>query len=128
VCQQGTRLTNNILKLQITTKKSSLESVRQIIRQKLAKASGVSMSKRSSNIVFVIAGDCKDLRRKDDPLNCSTLQSCLANTSSAILIAVHETNILEVQLRGDKLSILYSGIRIAEALFLGQMFGATLFS
>jgi hypothetical protein len=37
VCQQGTRLTNNILKLKITTKKSSLESVRQIIRQKPAK-------------------------------------------------------------------------------------------
>jgi hypothetical protein len=31
VCQQGTRLTNNILKLKITAKKSSLESVRQII-------------------------------------------------------------------------------------------------
>jgi hypothetical protein len=32
---------NNILKLKITTKKSALESVRQIIRQKPAKASGV---------------------------------------------------------------------------------------
>jgi hypothetical protein len=41
VCQQGTRLTNNILKLKITTKKSALESFRQIIRQKPAKASGV---------------------------------------------------------------------------------------
>jgi hypothetical protein len=39
VCQQGTRLTNNILKLKITTKKIALESVRQIIRQKPAKAS-----------------------------------------------------------------------------------------
>jgi hypothetical protein len=45
VCQQGTRLTNNILKIKITTKKSSIESVRQIIRQKLAKASGVRQPK-----------------------------------------------------------------------------------
>jgi hypothetical protein len=37
VCQQRTRLTSYILKLKITTKRSSLESVRQIIRQKLAK-------------------------------------------------------------------------------------------
>jgi hypothetical protein len=46
VCQQGTRLTNNILKLKITTKKSSLESVRQIIKQKPAKASGVRQPKK----------------------------------------------------------------------------------
>jgi hypothetical protein len=46
VCQQGTRLTNNILKLKITTKKISLESVRQIIRQKPAKASGVRQPKK----------------------------------------------------------------------------------
>jgi hypothetical protein len=46
VCQQGTRLTNNILKLKIITKKSSLESVRQIIRQKPAKASGVRQPKK----------------------------------------------------------------------------------
>jgi hypothetical protein len=46
VCQQGTRLTNNILKLKIATKKSSLESVRQIIRQKPAKASGVRQPKK----------------------------------------------------------------------------------
>jgi hypothetical protein len=46
VCQQGTRLTNSILKLNITTKKSSLESVRQIIRQKPAKASGVRQPKK----------------------------------------------------------------------------------
>jgi hypothetical protein len=46
VCQQGTRLTNNILKLKITTKKSSLVSVRQIIRQKPAKASGVWQPKK----------------------------------------------------------------------------------
>jgi hypothetical protein len=46
VCQQGTRLTNNILKLKITTKKNSLESVRQIIRQKPAKASGVRQLKK----------------------------------------------------------------------------------
>jgi hypothetical protein len=36
---------NNILKLKITTKKSALESVRQIIRQKPAKASGVRQPK-----------------------------------------------------------------------------------
>jgi hypothetical protein len=46
VCQQGTRLTNNILKLKITTKKSSLESVRQIIREKPAKAFGVRQPKK----------------------------------------------------------------------------------
>jgi hypothetical protein len=46
VCQQGTRLTNNILKLKIATKKRSLESVRQIIRQKPAKASGVRQLKK----------------------------------------------------------------------------------
>jgi hypothetical protein len=46
VCQQGTRLTNNILKLKIKTKKSSLETVRQIIRQKPAKASGVRQPKK----------------------------------------------------------------------------------
>jgi hypothetical protein len=46
VCQQGTRLTNNILKLKITTKKSSLESVGQIIRQKPAKVSGVRQLKK----------------------------------------------------------------------------------
>jgi hypothetical protein len=46
VCQQGTRLTNNILKLKITTKESSLETVRQIIRQKPAKASGVRQPKK----------------------------------------------------------------------------------
>jgi hypothetical protein len=46
VCQQGTRLTNNILKLKITTMKSALESVRQIIRQKPAKASGVRQPKK----------------------------------------------------------------------------------
>jgi hypothetical protein len=46
VCQQGTRLTNNILKLKITTKKSALESVRQIIRQKPAKASAVRQPKK----------------------------------------------------------------------------------
>jgi hypothetical protein len=46
VCQQGTRLTNNILKLKIATKKSSLESVRQIIRQKPVKASGVRQPKK----------------------------------------------------------------------------------
>jgi hypothetical protein len=34
------------LRLKITTKKSSLESVRQIIRQKLAKASGVRQPKK----------------------------------------------------------------------------------
>jgi hypothetical protein len=38
----GTRLTNNILKLKISTKKSSLESV----RQKPAKASGVRQPKK----------------------------------------------------------------------------------
>jgi hypothetical protein len=37
---------NNILKLKITTKKSSLESVRQIIRQKPAKASDVRQPKK----------------------------------------------------------------------------------
>jgi hypothetical protein len=37
---------NNILKLKITTKKSLLESVRQIIRQKPAKASGVRQLKK----------------------------------------------------------------------------------
>jgi hypothetical protein len=37
---------NNILKLKMTTKKSSLESVRQIIRQKPAKASGVRQPKK----------------------------------------------------------------------------------
>jgi hypothetical protein len=46
VCQQGTRLTNNILKLKITTEKSSLESVRQIIRQKPEKAPGVGQPKK----------------------------------------------------------------------------------
>jgi hypothetical protein len=46
VCQQGTRLTNNILKLKITTKKRSLESVSQIIRQKTAKASVVRQPKK----------------------------------------------------------------------------------
>jgi hypothetical protein len=46
VCQQGTRLTNDILKLKITTKKIALESVRQIIRQKPAKASGVRQPKK----------------------------------------------------------------------------------
>jgi hypothetical protein len=46
LCQQGTILTNNILKLKITTKKSSLESVRQIIRQKPANASGVRQPKK----------------------------------------------------------------------------------
>jgi hypothetical protein len=46
VCQQGTRLINNILKLKITTKKSSLESVRQIIRQKPATTSGVRQLKK----------------------------------------------------------------------------------
>jgi hypothetical protein len=46
VCQQGTRLTNNILKLKITTKKNSLQSVGQIIRQKPAKASGVREPKK----------------------------------------------------------------------------------
>jgi hypothetical protein len=46
VCQQGTTLTNNILKLKITTKKRSLESVRQIIKQKPAKASGVRQPKK----------------------------------------------------------------------------------
>jgi hypothetical protein len=47
VCQQGTRLTNSILKLKITTKESSLESVRQIIRQKPEKASGVRQPKKA---------------------------------------------------------------------------------
>jgi hypothetical protein len=46
VCQQGTRLTNNIFKLKITTKKSSLQSVRQIIRQKPGQASGVRQPKK----------------------------------------------------------------------------------
>jgi hypothetical protein len=46
VCQQGTRLTNNILKLKIATKKSALESVKQIIKQKPAKASGVRQLKK----------------------------------------------------------------------------------
>jgi putative N-acetylmannosamine-6-phosphate epimerase len=46
VCQQGTRLTNNILKLKITTKKSALESVRQIIKQKPAMESGVRQPKK----------------------------------------------------------------------------------
>jgi hypothetical protein len=46
VCQQGTRPTNNILKLKITTKKRALESVWQIIRQKPAKASGVRQPKK----------------------------------------------------------------------------------
>jgi hypothetical protein len=46
VCQQGTRLTNNILKLKLTTKKSALKSVRQIIRQKPAKAPGVRQPKK----------------------------------------------------------------------------------
>jgi hypothetical protein len=45
MCQQGTRLTNNILKLKITTKKI-LESVRQIIRQKPVKAYGVRQPKK----------------------------------------------------------------------------------
>jgi hypothetical protein len=49
VCQQGTSLTNNILKLKITTKKSALESVRQIIRQKPAKASVVRQPKKGQN-------------------------------------------------------------------------------
>jgi hypothetical protein len=47
VCQQGTRLTNNNSKLKITTKKSALESVRQIIRQKPAKASGGRQPKKA---------------------------------------------------------------------------------
>jgi hypothetical protein len=46
VCEQRTKLTNNILKLKITTKKSALESVRQIIEQKPAKASGVRQPKK----------------------------------------------------------------------------------
>jgi hypothetical protein len=46
VCQQGTRLTNNILKLRITTKKSLFESVRQNIRQKPGKASSVRQPKQ----------------------------------------------------------------------------------
>jgi thiamine monophosphate synthase len=46
VCQQATRLTNNILKLKITSKKSALESVRKIIRQKPAKASGGRQPKK----------------------------------------------------------------------------------
>jgi hypothetical protein len=68
VCQQGTRLTNNILKLKIRTKKSSLESVRQIIRQKPAKASVVrqpkkvdcemiGMGAKSSTIVIAVTAD-----------------------------------------------------------------------
>jgi hypothetical protein len=46
VCQQGPRLTNNILKLKITTKKNALEFVWQIIRQKPAKAPGVRQPKK----------------------------------------------------------------------------------
>jgi hypothetical protein len=68
VCQQGTRLTNNILELKITIKKGSLVSVRQIIRQIPAKASGVrqpkkvycemtGMGAKSSTIVRAITAD-----------------------------------------------------------------------
>jgi hypothetical protein len=46
MCQQGTRLTSYILRLKITMKKGSLESVRQIIRQKPAKACGVRQPKK----------------------------------------------------------------------------------
>jgi hypothetical protein len=46
VCQQGTRLTSYILKLRITIKKITLESVRQIVRQKPAKASGFRQPKK----------------------------------------------------------------------------------
>jgi hypothetical protein len=54
VCQQGTRLTNNILKLKITTTKSALESVRQIIRQNPAKVSGVRQPKKVDCKMIVI--------------------------------------------------------------------------
>jgi hypothetical protein len=68
VCQQETRLTSYILRLKITTKKSSLESVRQIIRQKPAKASVVrqpkkvdcemiGMGAKSSTIVRAVTAD-----------------------------------------------------------------------
>jgi hypothetical protein len=46
VCQYGTKLTSNSLRLKITTKKCSLESVRQISRQELAKASVVRQPKK----------------------------------------------------------------------------------
>jgi hypothetical protein len=42
----GNKTYNNILKLKITIKKSSLEFVRQIIGQKPAKASGVRQPKK----------------------------------------------------------------------------------
>jgi hypothetical protein len=48
VCQSGTRLTSKYhsLRLKITTEKSSLESVRQISRQKPAKAPVVRQPKK----------------------------------------------------------------------------------
>jgi hypothetical protein len=60
---------NNILKLKITTKESSLESVRQVIRQKPAKTSGVrqpkkvdckmiGMGAKSITIVRAVTADC----------------------------------------------------------------------
>jgi hypothetical protein len=46
VCQQGTILNEQYLKTKITTKKSLLESVKEIIRQKPAKASGDRQQKK----------------------------------------------------------------------------------
>jgi hypothetical protein len=55
VCQQGTSLTSYILRLRITrtTKKSSLVSVRQIIRQIPAKAPGHKNDHCTELIVFL---------------------------------------------------------------------------
>jgi hypothetical protein len=51
----------------------------------------------SSKMIFILGGDWKELRRKDDQLHCSTRRkSCLTNTSSATLIAVYRSDILNV--------------------------------
>jgi hypothetical protein len=57
VCQQGTRLTNNILKLKITTKKSSLESVRQIRQPKKVDRKMIGMGAKPITVVRAVTED-----------------------------------------------------------------------
>jgi hypothetical protein len=72
VCQQGTRLTNDIIKLKITTKKSSLESVGQIIRQEPAKASGVRQPKKVDRKMIGMGGWINLASYKTD---CMTIEN-----------------------------------------------------
>jgi hypothetical protein len=97
VCQQGTRLTNSILKLKITAKKSSLESVRQIIRRKPEKASGVRQPKKADRKMIGMGAKSIAVVRAVTVFKFGPIQH---EELSAVLISSHVDQIEKKKLHG----------------------------